>query len=175
MHKLRIGQPFPLPLVLRDGLAVTPEPDGGYMALIHLSFFQKGDLRAFRSDMQVGVTMIEDNVPWVSLYFPRNKLYLDAPLLVGHREDLRLLAAREGNLLQVVVLEGPDYIIRHLRSVGLDPTLTALLKRAATQHMDEIQAQWLIRATQARYPSSKHLFDRATARQHFTRTTGLER
>ena len=168
MQTLRVGQPYPHPLEIRDGLATQPGPSG-LTSIIHLSRFEKGDLRAFRDSMTVAVTQVEPNLPWLSILFRKNRLTLDGPILVGHRPELRDHLERAGNLLQFVFLEGNRYKVRHLRAVGLSDEIMAAIKTALgqTSHIGHLQ-EMVLRA-QRTYPTSDDVYQAASVKQHFQR------
>lgn len=166
LEAIEVGKPYPQPLELRDGMATQPHPSG-IMSLVHLSRFQKGDAKAFSGPVSVAALQAQDDLPWLALRFHKNRLTLDGPILVGHRPDLREHLQSAGNLLQLVVLEGNRYTVRHIRALGLTDDLTAMLKTALGQdsHMGRLQTALL--GAQRRYPTPDDVFRAATIVQDF--------
>lgn len=151
----QVGQPYPQPLPPGEGLLPTLQTDGSLVVVAKMGRLQKGDVRAFRRTVEVAATPLDD----VALVVLTTEAYQLDGYVNPHAyraEDLSgYLDGERANATSLVLVEGPDDVVRHIRLVGVQTGLVEALREAvrasARRYRTVADVNAAFAAVQARY------------------------
>ncbi len=119
---ISVGQPFPGPVPDQDGLGFEIGPDGDMVLLIQMHNQREEETQSLEAGFERYSLYVQSGSPYVAVWvfkFPAPFRYMDAPFHAGLYHDNRIekMLAKQGNALQVYVLDGN--IVKVIKLVGL--------------------------------------------------------